>query len=93
MLVRHVLYCPDHLVDGVIDGIVDIAGGATVTPGSRGYWRDSAGRLIVEPVSIIVFFDETEISLEYAVDALFDAGEQAVAYEVDDVPTIRERED
>lgn len=86
-----IAYIPSQFADDIVDLAVNLAGGATVTPGSTGYWRDNDGNLVTEPVTLIQVFvdpDRTVRLLSRIRDYLRDGGEQAFAYTMNGVPVI-----
>lgn len=74
---------PVTVADALVTVAVRLAGGATVTPGGLGAWRDPEGRVVNEPVTVVTVYAEADAVADLVAALTAEAarlGERAVAY-------------
>ena len=85
---KHTVYVPAHLADRARDIALDHAGGVTLSPGHRGYWRDDQGVLVADDITLVTVFERGSTVLDRLIALLIDSGESMVAYETAGVPFL-----
>jgi len=87
-MIKHTVYVPAHLAEKARDIALAHAGGVTLSPGHQGYWRDDAGTLHVDDITLVTVFERLTPALDRIIALLLDSGEQSVAYEVGGIPFL-----
>jgi len=85
---KHVIYVPEQFAYCARDWAVELAGGATLSPGHQGYWRDDTGDVVLDRITLVTVFETGTEARDRIAQMLFNNGEQSVAYETNGTPHL-----
>ena len=85
---KHVVYVPAQHADSAASLAINLAGGVTLSPGHKGYWRGADGKVWADDITLATIFEAGVDTRDAITKFLFDCDEQAVAYETNGVPHL-----